>query len=373
MAREMAVIDRAWMVLRCGALACVVALAGCDDAAPAATPAPVRAIKYMTLEAGLENQRRRISGVVEAGTTSVVAFQTGGQVIEILKNVGDAVEAGDLLARLDPEPLRLRLASAQSEAVKARAAVTDGESKHSQQKQLFEKGYATRTNFESALASLRGARGDLGVAQSQLDIAKRDLAKSELRAPFSGVIAKRSTDAFEEVSAGQSIFTLQTEGEYEVRVSLPETLINVVSLGDATGVLIPLARETMFPGVVSEISPLSEGVNAYPVTIKLLETVDQLRPGMSAEALFEFPTPGGSEGFTVPIAALKPLVGEEGGELFVFNEGKLAVRKVRVVNVRDNALQIVGDIAAGDVIATAGVSLLYDGMPARLLDPASLR
>lgn len=361
------------MVLKCGALAGAVALAGCDDAEQAAAPAPVRAIKYMTLEAGLESQRRRISGVVEAGTTSVVAFQTGGQVVEILHKVGDTVEAGDLLARLDPEPLRLRLASARSEAAKARAAVADAESKHSQQKQLFDKGYATRTNFESALASLRGARGDLGVAQSQFDIAKRDLSKSELRAPFGGVIAKRATDVFEEVSAGQAIFTLQTEGEYEVKVSLPETLINVVGLGDETGVMIPLARATAFPGVVSEITPLSEGVNAYPVTIKLLEASGPLRPGMSAEVLFEFPTPGGSKGFTVPIAALKPTVGEEGGELFVFKDGKLTARKVRVVNVRDNALQIVGDIAAGEVVATAGVSLLYDGMPARLFDPASLR
>jgi len=365
--------DRIWTVLRYGTLVCGVALAGCDDAEQAAAPAPVRAIKYMTLEAGLENQRRRISGVVEAGTTSVVAFQTGGQVVELAKKVGDTVEAGDLLARLDPEPLRLRLASAQSEVAKARAAVTDADSKYSQQKQLFEKGYATRTNFESALASQRGARGDLGVAQSQLDIAKRDLAKSELRAPFGGVVAKRTTDVFEEVSAGQAIFTLQTEGEYEVKVSLPETLINVVNLGDKTNVLIPLAREAAYPGVVSEIAPLAEGVNAYPVTVKLLDASGPLRPGMSAEALFEFPTPGGSAGFTVPIAALKPLVGEEGGELFVFKDGALTARKVRVVNVRDNALQIVGDIAAGEVIATAGVSLLYDGMPARLFDPAKLR
>lgn len=360
-------------MLKLSVLATCLALLACDEQAAAPQEAPVRAIKYLTLEAGLENQRRRISGVVEAGTRSVVAFQTGGQVVELAKNVGDSVEAGVLLAKLDPEPLRLRVASARSEVQQAQATLADAQSKHRQQSELFDKGYATRSNFETALANLRGARGGVGVAQSQLDIAERDLAKSELKAPFAGVIAKRNVDEFEEVSAGQAIFTLQTEGEFEVKVSLPETLINVVALGDYVDIHVPLAREAPFAGVVSEVAPQAEGVNAYPVTVRMLESVGSLRPGMSAEATFEFPTLGAFEGFAIPIAALKPLVGQEGGEVFVFKDGKLAVRKVQVINVRDNALQIVGDVQAGEVIATAGVSLLYDGMPARLLDPASLQ
>ncbi|MGZ0186809.1 MAG: efflux RND transporter periplasmic adaptor subunit [Alphaproteobacteria bacterium] len=172
-----------------------VLLVGCEEQQAAAPPAPIRAIKYMTLQSGTAQQERGIAGIVVAGTTSTAAFQTTGQVIELKKKVGDVVKAGEVLARLDPEPLRLRVSSARSEVARAQASVSDSQSKHRQQKQLFDKGFATRTNFESALASLRTSRGALGVAQSQLNIARRDLSKTVLKAPFSGVIAKRDGGA----------------------------------------------------------------------------------------------------------------------------------------------------------------------------------
>lgn len=348
-------------------------LAACSEDEQTAEPAPVRAIKYMTLKAGAAAQQRRISGIVEAGATSNVAFQTAGQVIELNKKVGDPVANGDLLARLDPEPLRLRLSSAESELQQANASVADAQSKYRQQKQLFEKGYATRTNYESALANLRTARGARGVAQSQLKIARRDLEKSELKAPFAGVVAKREIEPFEEVVSGQAIYTVQTDGESKVEVALPETLIGEVALGDSVMIMAPLASAEPLPGRITEIAPLAEGVNAYPVTIRLDKEPASLRPGMSAQAIFEFKTDDTDGAFTVPIAAVKSVVNQEAGQVFVFKDGRLSVREVLVVNIRDNALQIKGAIKSGEVIATAGVSLLYDGMPARLLDIEALR
>ena len=315
------------------AMGWLLLLAGCSEEQAEVQPEPVRAIKYMTLERGAAAQQRRIAGVVAAGTSSVAAFETAGQVIELTHNVGDTVVAGDLLARLDPEPFRLRLAEAEAKRDQARAAVADAESKYQQQNQLFDKGYATRTARESALATLRNARGALGVAESQVQIARRNLEKTELKAPFSGVIARR----------------------------------------DPVDVIVSLLSSDAIQGRVAEVSPLAEGVNAYPVTVRLESSPPGLRPGMSAQVLFQFRPADTSNAFTVPISALKPKVGEEGGFVYVFDAGKLDERAVQVVNLRDNSLQIVGEIQPGEVIATAGVSLLYDGMPARLLDPATLR
>jgi hypothetical protein len=118
---------------------------------------------------------------------------------------------------------------------------------------------------------------------------------------------------------------------------------------------------------------LAEAVNAYPVSIQLENPPLTLRPGMSAEAIFEFRVAGVADAFTIPITAFRPEVGEDGGTLFVFEAGEISTRRVRVVNVRDNALQVVGDVEAGEVIATAGVSLLHDGMGVRLFDPDTLR
>ena len=351
----------------------ILGLTACGEEEVAAPPPPIRAIKYMVLKKGVEKQQRRISGVITAGTTSNAAFETTGQVIELVKNVGDQVDVGELIAKLDPEPFKLRLQEAESKLQQAQAALSDGQSKFKQQQQLFRKGYATRTSYESSIATLRNAEGAIGIAQSQLKIAKRNLSKADLLAPFSGVVAKRSVEVFEAVTSGAVVYTLQTQGESEVDVSLPETLINFVSIGDKVEVIVSLLGTEPLAGRLTEIAPLSEDVNAYPVTVLLTETSEGLRPGMSAQVVFEFKSDETVGGFTIPIAALKALPGQEGGAVFVFADGTVKEHSVEVVGLRDNSLQIKGDIKDGDVIATAGVSLLFDGMQARLLDPSSLQ
>ena len=365
------------MVVKIGNLLAItmvgVMLYGCGEEEAAVKPPPIRAIKYMELSSGVQNQQRRIAGIVTAGTSSAVAFETSGQVIALLKDVGDHVDGSELIARLDPEPFELRVQETESKLGQAKAALADRSSKYRQQAQLFKKGYTTRTNYESALADLRNAEGSIGIAESQLKIAKRDLVKTELRAPFPGVIARKEVDDFEEVTSGQVVYQLQTEGEFEVKISLPETLVTAVSLGDRVGVAVNLLGPDPIPGRITEIAPLAEDVNAYPVTVLLEDTPENLRVSMSAQVILEFASEASSDAFTVPIAALSPLAGEEGGLVYVFNDGTLSARKVRVVGLRDNSLQVIGDVADGDVIATAGVSLLHDGMQARLLDPAVLR
>lgn len=248
----------------------------------------MRAIKYMTLKQGVAAQQRRIAGIVAAGTTSIASFETAGKVTALNLNVGDRFKTGDMLASLDPEPFRLRLDEAKGGLQQAEAALAEASSKYRQQKQLFGKGLATRTAHESALANLRTAHGAADVARSQVQIAERNLEKTDLKAPFDGVVARRAAEVFEEVASGREIYTLQTEDENEINVSLPETLVNVVSVGDAVRVIVSLPAETEIDGKVAEIAPLAEDVNAYPVTIALLSSPAGLRPGMSAQVFFEF-------------------------------------------------------------------------------------
>ena len=75
----------------------------------------------------------------------------------------------------------------------------------------------------------------------------------------------------------------------------------------------------------------------------------------------------------INFVAFSSFLGDLGGQVFVFESGKLTARQVDVVEVSGNALQVTGALQPGEIIATAGISLLYDGMPARLLDPAKLR
>lgn len=376
--------------LTCAALA--IGLAGCSAEEETFEP-PIRAIKYFVLGDVAGGEERRLAGVVKAGTRSNVAFEIGGRVVLMAKKVGDKVKKDDLLARLDAKPYELAVQQAEFTLSQAKASLADAKSKFDQQEKLWERGFATRTAFDTATTNLRNAEGQVGIAQSQLDLRRRDLSKTQLVAPFDGAVAQRRVEVFEEVSPGAPIYALQTNGENEVEVSVSETLVRRIRVGQEVQVSFPpLRREgpsgaasdaPSTTGVVSEISPQAGDGNAFPVTMRLAESPEGLRPGMSAEVVLEFDGEADNRGFSVPLGAVKPQqsASKESAPIaviYVFDpdKGQLRETPVLVVNVKGNRPQIVGAagpnaLKAGDIVASAGVGHMHDGMKVRLLDPKS--
>lgn len=348
-----------------------LALAACGEDAPTETKPLIRAIKNMTLEVRAGAQQRVLTGETKADLTSNAAFEVSGQVIQMTADIGDQVPKGMLLAQLDPEPYSLALQQAQSELVSAKAELEDASSKFAQQSQLFERGFATKTAFDSAEASLRTAQAAVDVVESQVSLARRNLSKTELKAPFEGVIATKPVEVFEEISPGQTIYAVQS-GDPKVEATLPETLINVIGIGQQVLVSFPPLGGTTVSGRIDEIAPLAGAANAYPIEIALTGRPEGLRAGMSAEIVLEFETQATGSAFMVPYNAVAA-VGGPGSKanVFVFDaeSGTVSEVPITVVDVRDNVLQIIGDeLAPGDIIATAGVTFLHDGMQVTLFD-----
>ena len=350
-------------------------LTACDEEVEEPEGELIRSIKYMSLDQRAGLQDRRIAGIVAAAQTTNIAFETNGQVIELLRKPGDSVEAGALVARLDPEPYQLQVDQAQNTLDQALATLDDAQKKFDQQSKLLQQGFATKTAFDSAEAALKNAKGAVGVAESQLDLARRNLSKTDLRAPFDGVVARQLIDVYEEVSGGQAIYDIQSVGEGKVEASLPETLINTVSLGTTVAITFPPLGGAQVQGSIDEIAPLTGDANAYPIEIVLARTPPGLRSGMSAEVTFSFASEETGKAFVVPLTAVQPNPGQEEAHVYVFDKTTktLAKRDVRVVNVKDNSLEIIGDLQQGEIIATAGISFLHDGMRVDLFDPEALR
>lgn len=351
-------------------------LAACDEEPEAPEGELIRSIKYMELDRRAGQQQRRIAGVVAATQSSNVAFETAGQVVELLRQTGDSVDEGDLLARLDAEPYQLQVAQAENSLAQAIATLDDAQKKFDQQAQLRSQGFATQTALDSAEATLKNAKGAVGVAESQLDLARRDLTKTDLRAPFAGVIAREYVDTFEEITGGQSIFGIQSDGEGKIEASLPETLINTASLGDPVEIIFPPLGGASVTGEITEIAPLAGDANAYPIEVRLINAPPGLRAGMSAELVFSFASVETGTAFVIPLSAVQPSPGAASKSfVFVFDPATktLARRPVTVANVTNNSLAVVGQLAEGEIIATAGIGFLHDGMRVELFDPAQFQ
>jgi RND family efflux transporter MFP subunit len=221
-------------------------------------------------------------------------------------------------------------------------------------------------------AAFMSARENVRVATSELNLAQRDMQKTELAAPFDGVIAKRYVEPFQEVKRGDPVFDVFVEGAMEVATSIPETDIEGIFHGQACEIVFPTAPGTIYRGLVTDIGRLAETANAFPVKVKILTVDPKLRPGMTAELTFRISEAAQQRAFLVPVTALAAGESPRQGYVFVFDPASTTVKRVPVKMARgaeDNRLMIAEGLQGGEIVAVAGVSFLEDGQKVKLMAP----
>ena len=345
---------------------------------------PPRAIQWERVSSALEGERRVISGIVTSVDQTRMAFEVDGTVQTVNVELGEAVEKGQILARLDPEPLQLAVrdaeaALAEAESLRAHARATLS--------RYEEAGSAVAVQEVDRARALRDSReSQFAAARARLDLARRDLRHSVLKAPFRGSISSREIDPAQRVAAGETAFDLDSEeGGLRVEVQMPETLIDRVRQGDAVQVSFPSlsdrrrdSGDPSYAAVISEVGTRAVAGNAFPVQANLTDPPLEVRPGMTAEVTFTLlrdeAARGAQRGFMIPIAAVLPEA-DQGFSVFVFDSETSTVTKRRVETggVGDNSIAVLDGLEVGDIIATAGVAFLNDGQEVTLLGEELLR
>jgi len=363
-------------------LALLPMLSGCEEE-QVIVEAPVRAIKSLVVTQRAGEQVRRIAGIIEANLVTDIAFEVSGRILGLKAKVGDRVDVGTLIARLDPEPYLLKIQSIQAQLNEAEARLKDATAKFAQQSTLFKKGFATQTAFDTARANLDSATSSVNLTKSSLELAKRDFKKTDLIVPVAGQISEKYTEKFAEITAGQKIVQISSDGQLKIRATVPEGMVQRLKIGDGVDVIFPTIMEsrdgTMVPqsgaGRIIEIAGSAGAANSYPVTVRLTSGHPDAKPGMTVEVSFKFTTTATGTAFLLPISAVLPTAGKNNGAIFVFDKQKNIVRRrnIKVINIRDNEVEVIGDIAAGDIVAIAGVSFLIDNMKVSLLDTKQAR
>ena len=344
-----------------------------EEAAP-----PVETIRTVRTTIVLEpasGRARRFTGIVEAADTSSISFEVTGIVQSLEVDIGERVESGQLLAVLDDSAYRLNVEAATASVKRADVEFMDAQHAYDRYRTIFERnGAISERAVEQAEAKRSSARGSLGYAQSRLQLAQRDLVRTELFAPFDGVVAVRHVDAFQQVATGQRVFDLFMEGAMEVAISVPESEIRFVYLGLPASIRFPALGTETFEGVVGEVSEVAGAANAFPVRVVINADDPAIRPGVTAEATLVLgDEEGGERAFLIPISALGGLPDGSSDFVFRYDPDTSTVSRVLVnsgAGVRDNHIIVSEGVTAGDVIVTAGVSFLRDGQQVRLMEPS---
>lgn len=350
----------------------MAALVGCGDEPPPPSET-VRAIKTITVTELATGMQRRFSGVVEAADTSSLSFQVPGNVLEVNVDVGERVTQGQVLAVLDDRTFSLNVDAAQASLGRAQTELTDARREWESFRKVVEinPGAVSGRSVDQAEAAYLSAGQNLSYANSRLNLAKRDLEKTVLMAPFDGLVAKRLVNPFQEVARGERLFELNMEGAMEAAISIPESEIDLVYLGLPAEIRFPAIPAEVHNGMITEISNVAGATNAFPVkvTIENGEGNERIRPGITAEVNILFADGESEAAYLVPLRALAPAGSEGTSYVFVFDPVSSKVNRTAIENggIRDNDVVVNTGLNAGDIIAVAGVSFLRDGQEVRLM------
>lgn len=336
----------------------------------------IRSIKTVTVRELASGQMRKFSGIVKAAESSALSFEVGGQVEKVLVDIGDKVKKEQILAVLDKELYELQLKSAEAEAVRARANLTNKKADYAREEAIFKEGAGSQKRLDQAKFGYREAGAGVRVASSKLDLARRDLRKTTLYAPYAGSIGKRMVEPHMEVAVGQPLFEIDAVGDMEVQVNIPETVVNLLAVGLEASVVLTVQPDKKLAGTVSYIGTMAQKANAFPVKVALREPPADIQSGMTAEVTFLLQEQDGQAGYLLPPQAF--MLGKEPGSAFVFlyDAANSSVKKtsVRLSGAQNNQAIVTEGLTEGDIVVVAGLGFLSDGQQVRLMEqPASVK
>jgi membrane fusion protein, multidrug efflux system len=337
-----------------------IPLSGCNDRSTASGERAAF-VRTEVVESRDGQAAVTLTGEVQARFSAQLSFRVSGRVLERFVDVGAHVNAGDLLARLDPAEQQADLDAATAGLAAAESQLRVAKDTFERQSYLISSGFTTSTAYDQAKEGLRTAQSTLETAKSQLGQAHEALDDTELHARASGVITARNLEIGQVVQSAQSVFTLAQDGERDAVFDVPESSV----MGDVRGGPVALSLvsdpDVIAVGKVREVAPV---VDPKSLTIRVKVAIQDPPPAMTlGSAVAGTVSTKAAAAITVPWTALMAQ-GSKTAVWIVDPRTKTAsLRPVTIDAYKSGAVLIKSGIQAGDRIVVDGGKLLSSGQP----------
>lgn len=383
--------------------------------AGAEAEAPPAAVEVSTAPAVVRSLPRFVeaTGSLAADEQTDVAPQVGGRVVSVNVDLGSYVQRGQVLARLDDADARLRvqqleaqLAQAQSgirqaeeriglrpgarfdatrvaEVGAAGAALDLAERQLRRYEKLIETGDVSRASYdqqraqrdqlrqqyEAALAQanqsfagVQTARAAADGARVQLEQARKAVRDVIVYSPISGFVSDRPADVGEYVATSSKIATVVRTNPLRMRIDIPEQAIASVREGQGVSVLTSAYPDRSFAGRVARISPnVSQQSRTLTVEAEVENAEGLLKPGQFATVRIQLPQ--SDPAVLVPARAVR--TDGSTSRVFVIRDGVAQERLVSLGQTEGDLVEVRGNVAADELVATSNVEQLLDGVQVR--------
>lgn len=328
-------------------------------------PEPVRAVRTTVVGTGMAVGTNEFSGEVRARVESRLGFRVGGKIMRRLVDLGQPVRAGQMLAQLDAQDLKLGQDSARAGLVAAQVNYDQAVADLKRFKDLRAEGFISAAELERRETGVKAAEATLLQARAQSSVQGNQTTYATLEADAAGVITSVDAEVGQVVGAGTPVVRLAHDGPRDAVFSVPEDraawLRGLVGKPGALTIK-PWGRAQTVSGTVREISAAVDPVTrTFTVKADLGKT--DLTLGQTLSVVVETERSTGS--LRVPLTAVL----EKGGQSSVWvldtNAMTVQLQAITVANVTADGVLVSAGLKSGQEVVTAGVHVLNPGQHVR--------
>lgn len=340
------------------------AIAGCSGEAKVAQES-VRPVKAIVVGEADRVRTLTYSGVVRPRIESAVGFRVAGKIVERRVNAGDRVEPGQVIARLDDTDLKLAESSARAALAAARTRRDVAIENFARARALLPKAFVAKATYDARKNEMDAAIGAFDAAEAQLRQAINAVGYATLRADKAGIVTAVRAEPGQVVSPGAPVIVLAEAGETEIAIVVPEQDVTRLAAGMPLEIALWAGPRLALEGRIRELSAQADpDTRTYAVRATVHAPPPEMRLGMTATVSIK--VEDARAAVIVPLTA----VTEAGGEtaVFVVEPGTRIVRKrpVTLAAAAPEGIRLAGGVRPGEIVVTAGVQFLSDGMKVRL-------
>ena len=342
------------------AVALTLFVAACSKHAPA--PEPVRAVQTLTVASGQAGVTVEYAGEVRARVESRLAFRVGGKMISRPADVGDSVKAGQVLASLDAQDLRLGQDAARSAVQAARVNHEQALADFKRFTELREQGFISAAELERRANTLKAAQAQLAQAQAQSSVQTNQASYGTLVADASGVVTAVEAEPGAVLNAGATVLRVAQDGPRDVVFSVPEDQVGALrAMQGRAGVLqvrVWGGNGTPMPASVREVAAAADPATR---TYAVKADVGKAAVRLGQTATVSIAVPFAAAVVKLPLAAVFEHQGKS--SVWLLDPAAMTVRAQGVVvgGADGNQIVVAAGLAPGQQVVTAGVHVLTPG------------
>jgi membrane fusion protein, multidrug efflux system len=312
-----------------------------------------------------------VSGALQPVRQATVKAKVSGDVRQITVREGEAVQSGQLLARIDTADLEAKLIERTGALESAKAQLALAEKTRASNVALLKQNFISQNAVDNSESGLSVAQGSVKSADAQVQLARNALRDAIALSPLTGIVAKRHVQPGEKVAFDSPLVTVVDLKDMELQAMVPAVDVPELAIGKAVELSIDGFGERRFTGRIERMNPATEpGTRAIIVYVGIPNPDAALRGGMFATGRIALAA-------SAPVATLPATaVRTEGGQTFVWTveDGKL-VRRFVVTGRRDDAagrIEVKSDLPPDVPVLAARFDNLKVGAPATVKAPAAV-